>query len=323
MNKPNKIYYFSALYCVVALSGICLAQNVINKNLVITVADEKKSMAHTAPQVTIWVHGTKSMGRISQAIHSSPRGLLSLDHVPKRYRLRDSLHVLAATDPERFPLAHFYTFGWSGQLCFDKRKSEAQNLYESIKKLNKQYQDSHGMDPEITLITHSHGGNLALNLASVKQVSDNFTLKLIVLACPVQHETEDFVSDALFSRIYSFYSTSDLIQIIDPQGLYGRGGKEEIRLEFSGRQFPDNPKVCQAELKINGYGIAHVGFILQRFMKLLPICIEQLDAWIAQDVFQADTTRIMNIQLKDQKRWLFDLPVDVDRVKHFFSMLRG
>jgi hypothetical protein len=63
----------------------------------------------------------------------------------------------------------FYTFGWSGLISQNSRRFEAIRLYnalsEEVKKLNDQ-----GIYPKIRLLTHSHGGNLCLNLAAVSRV---------------------------------------------------------------------------------------------------------------------------------------------------------
>jgi hypothetical protein len=62
----------------------------------------------------------------------------------------------------------FYTFGWSGLISQNSRRFEAIRLYnalsEEVKKLNAQ-----GIYPKIRLLSHSHGGNLCLNLGAVSR----------------------------------------------------------------------------------------------------------------------------------------------------------
>jgi hypothetical protein len=63
---------------------------------------------------------------------------------------------------------YFYTFGWSGLLSQTNRRSEAIRFYnalcEEITSFHKK-----GIDPKIRIICHSHGGNLAINLAAVQK----------------------------------------------------------------------------------------------------------------------------------------------------------
>ena len=61
---------------------------------------------------------------------------------------------------------YFYTFGWSGLITQSRRQQEAIRLYNALsvelEKLHKQ-----GIFPKIRIISHSHGGNLCLNLAAI------------------------------------------------------------------------------------------------------------------------------------------------------------
>lgn len=60
----------------------------------------------------------------------------------------------------------YYTFGWSGLISQQRRRSEAIRLYNALQEeaalLIKQ-----GFEPKIRLIAHSHGGNLCLNLGAL------------------------------------------------------------------------------------------------------------------------------------------------------------
>ena len=126
--------------------------------------------------------------------------------------------TLSEHNQHRFPLEHFYAFGWSGQLCRHKRKEASEELQEAINAIVETYTAQRGTPPHITLITHSHGGNVALNLAKSPQ---SFEIEiLILLACPVQEETAPLVTSDLFKKIYSLHSHSDASQVLDPQGLH-------------------------------------------------------------------------------------------------------
>lgn len=67
---------------------------------------------------------------------------------------------------------NFYTFGWSGLLSQNRRRLEAVRFYNSLSEELENYKP--GSVPEIRILTHSHGGNLALNLAAVHTVINNF-----------------------------------------------------------------------------------------------------------------------------------------------------
>lgn len=64
---------------------------------------------------------------------------------------------------------HFYTFGWSGLISQDRRRSEAFRLYNALSEEVEQFR-KRGIDPKIRLISHSHGGNLCLNLAAIEML---------------------------------------------------------------------------------------------------------------------------------------------------------
>lgn len=60
----------------------------------------------------------------------------------------------------------FYTFGWSGLISISSRRFEAIRLYNQLSEELDRYHKM-GVQPKIRIITHSHGGNLCLNLAAV------------------------------------------------------------------------------------------------------------------------------------------------------------
>jgi len=113
---------------------------------------------------------------------------------------------------------HYYTFGWSGLLSPTVRYKEGENLFNSIlKELNIFWKQN--IYPKVRLIGYSHGGNVCLNLAAIRQ--DKYPLspltinELILLGCPVQTETDYLITDQIFKKIYHIYSHADRIQRID------------------------------------------------------------------------------------------------------------
>lgn len=60
----------------------------------------------------------------------------------------------------------YYIFGWSGYLSQKRRRSESLRLYNQITEEVNTLR-SYGIHPKIRILTHSHGGNLSLNLAGI------------------------------------------------------------------------------------------------------------------------------------------------------------
>lgn len=236
---------------------------------------------HSAPRITIWIHGTKSMGKLSDYVHATPQlGMAHASTLPCIYRIKGVIEALSTQDAAQFPAEHFYTYGWSGKLGFDTREQEAETLLKALQTLRVQYTKKHDIEPEFTLITHSHGGNVMLNLAMVKTAADDLVIhRAIVLACPVQHETKHLAADNMFKQVYAFYSDADVIQILDPQGLYKTAKNSERHLEFSERRFAHTANLKQAHVKMHKKGVGHLGFILCDFIECLPALLAEIDVW--------------------------------------------
>lgn len=117
------------------------------------------------------------------------------------------------------PQHRYYTFGWSGLLNMKKRYEDAKKFYHDLEK-EVTLLRSQNLEPQIQIIAYSHGGNVALNLAKVKKntiIKPHFTIeKLILLATPIQKETDHLIEDtAFFKKVYLFYSTEDHVQSSD------------------------------------------------------------------------------------------------------------
>lgn len=64
---------------------------------------------------------------------------------------------------------YFYTYGWSGLISQHRRRLEAIRFYNEISQELENF-NRQGITPKIRLLSHSHGGNLCLNLAAVEKV---------------------------------------------------------------------------------------------------------------------------------------------------------
>lgn len=238
----------------------------------------KAMMPTVPPRITIWIHGTrgsaflpihasKRLTQVEQEVALCPRGLNRAADLPASYHQRRIAHILSSIDPEQFPFETFYCFGWSGDLDPMARMSAAQHLSHRLEPVIQDYQLQYGCMPQITLITHSHGGNVALNL--VKVSADNLTIdRLILLACPVQEETESYIFHSMFKKIYSLHSHTDMIQILDMQKFHPllhldqkikkigslspvkKALKESLKLPlFSRRHFQPSYKLAQSLIR--------------------------------------------------------------------------
>lgn len=181
--------------------------------------------------VTIWVHGTRPSAvlpflsnndKLQKKIDNSvPRkkGLRLFSDLKPTGKTHALLKALSSASPAQFPLDSLYSFGWSGDLSVAARKDAAEQLWASIKLLTVNLKNRYGTLPPITLITHSHGGNVALHMAHVQDDNSIHLARTILLACPVQKETSHYAQDPLFGMVYSIHSHVDMVQILDPQRL--------------------------------------------------------------------------------------------------------
>lgn len=118
-------------------------------------------------------------------------------------------------DPH-FPRTIHYTFGWNGMLSIKGRhqgaRALANALIDELGRLRKS-----GIFPKLRIIGYSHGGNVALELGAIKhEMTLPFTVdELVLLATPIQESNTHWLTDALFKKIYLFYSTGDYVQATD------------------------------------------------------------------------------------------------------------
>lgn len=245
--------------------------------------------------ITVFIHGTLppqtllKIPLVKRFFHC-PEGLTSLTELEDSH-IKDLLTTLCRAHPEKYPPEHCSTFGWSGELNHTARMKSAVNLYKELISLKKNYLKK-GIEPAFTLLTHSHGGNVALCLKHIAEQHDDQVLsidKLILLACPVQIETADAIDDSLFKTVFSLHSHHDLLQVMDPQGLhtflqrlkafgleFTLTNLKELGPLFSERHFQPTTDVKQMNVRYPHRGLLHLEFILPSFFKALPHLIEQL-----------------------------------------------
>lgn len=273
-----------------------------------------------APIVTVWIHGTQPDANLPHFLKKivketadtlggrSRAGLHRTAELDAQHYPFLQAKALSAANPDLFQFEHHYAFGWSGKLSLRERKIATHDLFYSLKALSSIYQQKYGLEPEFVLIAHSHGGNIILHLAEI-QDPDGFKLhvtKAILLACPVQKHTSHLIANPMFERVYSLHSHTDIVQIMDPQGLH-KTKKAHTPL-LSARHFDLNPKLVQAAIRwkdtpswqkedycynltmerliktVNSInylkrnrGLLHLEFRLLPFLRQVPAIINQLD----------------------------------------------
>jgi hypothetical protein len=252
------------------------------------------------PPITVWIHGTRLLpkGMFERFFFSKP-GLNHYATLESKYHQHRIAQTLIAHDPRRFCAETFYLFGWSGKLSFAEREKAATDLYSGLKKARSDYSTKYGQEPEIRLIAHSHGGNIALLLEKIKDPADiNFAIQeLILLAVPAQTQTMHYTQAPLFKKVYSLYSMLDILQVIDPQGL-SQGMKQPL---FSERHFPCDSKIEQVAIKFNNRSIMHIEFVQRSFLAKIPTILNTIDQWKKESSYTnqwANLPKCLNVQTK-------------------------
>lgn len=111
------------------------------------------------------------------------------------------------------PQGLYYTFGWSGLLSVETRRTAAEQLYDALQNCIATMPTK----PIVQVIGYSHGGNVALYLAEVEKCKQQqlFIDDLILIGTPVQNDTDYLVNSEIFGHTYNIYSTGDLVQTVD------------------------------------------------------------------------------------------------------------
>lgn len=235
--------------------------------------------------ITIWIHGTKAFFSkfLFKNFFYKRDGLHPALNFEPKYHLREIAELLYSADPNDYYIDDIYFFGWSGKLSFKARYKAAKKLYVQLHELIKHYEEKYGVKPKIRIITHSHGGNVALGIACFNNDLQLIIDELILLACPVQERTCNLTNHETFKKIYSLYSRFDSIQILDPQLIYYLLKKDfaEIPIKptsfFSRRDFQPLEKMLQVQIKFNARGIMHLEFITNKFVGLLPALLHEIN----------------------------------------------
>jgi len=225
--------------------------------------------------ITIFVHGTSPMRKLLQyspgrSLMYAHQGLNLAKDLPKNYHFHKIAQACVDANPQSYTLDQFYIFGWNSEKVYDStRKQAAEVLVKKLQELISSYYDQYHIIPNIQLIGFSHGGNVILNTANYLPLSINnqkIKIEALIFGTPVQQVNCDLVNSQNFSKVYSFYSTSDWIQRIDAQGLYN---KHLRKTHFwSDRMFDQNSQCIQVKFTVNNKPIGHIYY--RYIFKYLP-----------------------------------------------------
>ena len=262
-----------------------------NKNMPLHTKTTNKEQ----PIITIWIHGTRLLRHYMFASYYHRKiGLYRACTYRKKCHLKEIAKNISHNENDRFDFNSLYFFGWSGRLSHTARKNAAKKLHESLLKIKKQYIKKYNISPQFRIVTHSHGGNLALICAKINDKSTKkiTVAELILLACPVQQKTSHLIGSQTLKKIYSIYSASDTTQIIDPQGLMHLKKliKKEITL-FSERTFLPQDNLTQVQITIDNKGIDHNDFLNDFFTKGFSNLLKKIDNLVATEKQSSNTIK--------------------------------
>lgn len=157
-------------------------------------------------------------------------------------------------DAEVYQNAHhniFYTYGWSGLLSRNQRYIESEGLLLGVYQLKESYK-AKGINPKIRIVGYSHGGNVCLNMAGMRDTEypdmDVTIDELVLIGMPVQMETDFYAKSPLFKKIYNIFSNQDVVQKMD---FFSSNRFFSNRQFTSRRSFKVPKKLTQINLKIS------------------------------------------------------------------------
>jgi hypothetical protein len=113
---------------------------------------------------------------------------------------------------------YYYTYGWSGLFSKKAQYNDARNFLFELEKEVARFK-AQGIQPKIRLFGYSHGGTVVLKMGMVKQ-KENLELSFSIdeaflLGTPIQYDTDHYINDSLFKKIYNIFSRSDRVQKLD------------------------------------------------------------------------------------------------------------
>ena len=302
----NSSYLSWLLLCV---APACIPKKHIKKVTIPRGSFFHESHASESPPITVWIHVPRFIRRplFYSFFNGTPSIRLAQD-IDAYHYLYQIARTLSTVSPHLFPLPTFYIFGWSGKLSSSIRQEAARYLYAELQRIVTEYKHTYNKNPIIRLLTHSHGGTVALNLARVEKKETDIPLKideLVLMACPVQKTTKKYIQDKLFKHTSALYSGLDMLQVLAPQVTYTfyRTKKGHLRSRFhwppfSHKRFKNHPKLAQVKIKMNGRALFHTEFTSQKFISILPHVLHVMHNSHKQVI--EDDTQLLCVYTRDK-----------------------
>lgn len=144
---------------------------------------------------------------------------------------------------------------WPGYLNHESRELAAQGLVKLIQ--------SYPSDMSITLVAHSHGGNvsiLASQILDADSTNKHTIDALYAIATPVNVSFYQ-PNMKIIKYLYNLFSFADRVQPV---------------LGIFGRTFPDHPRIANLRLVLNGREPGHIEFCTALTAQWLPYIHEKL-----------------------------------------------
>ncbi|MEX0672072.1 MAG: hypothetical protein WD068_01840 [Candidatus Babeliales bacterium] len=191
----------------------------------------------------------------------------------------DAYDRVARTVNQYGDFNRYYSFGWSGLLSHKKRIDAARTLYNQLIQLIQNYEKKFGVKPEITLVAHSHGGNVAKLLVQIERELDkNLRIKhLVMYGTPIQSETAELVDNEVIETCISCYSDGDNVQGNDIFSSRDRTSKKKLSEIVSLVAFNSSEKRRVDVRLIYNDNPAQIGHMNMWFMGRAEKLFESLD----------------------------------------------
>lgn len=144
----------------------------------------------------------------------------------------------------------YYTYGWSGLLSRSARYNDARDFLFELDKEVAAYR-AQGINPKVRLFGYSHGGTIVIKLAMVKQrenLQPNFSVdEAFLFGTPIQFDTDYYINDPIFKKIYNVFSKGDRVQKLD---FFSSGEFFSDRAFKSHCDFTVPDKLVQIEIRV-------------------------------------------------------------------------
>lgn len=171
--------------------------------------------------------------------------------------------------------------GWSGLLSQKERRREGFLLYHNLCRLRRQLVHEYQAPVKFVIISHSHGGNVALWMAEAESLQhEGLSIDtLIMLGTPIQRETGHCITSPFFKTVILYSSQGDNVQGLDYFSTIERRSYKRMSDVADIQTFVDeHPSYIRADVScmVNNYD-KHVSHVNMWFIRRSEAAIP--DMW--------------------------------------------